>query len=171
MQTPHSRETLLIAAREQYDRLWQVIDTLPDHGRSGSFHFKSRETNVRDVLVHLGAWQQLYLNWSQANLSDHPARFLPRPYTWHNTADLTAAILAKHHDTPFEEAADALDQTQAKIIRQVEAAIDEELFSTKTYAWTGSTSLGTYATLVTAGNYQWATRLLAHVAHQAPQHA
>lgn len=162
---PHSRETLLIAAREHYDRLWQLITVLPDHGRSGTFHFTNPETSVKDVLVHLGAWQQLYLNWSQANLSDQPARFLPRPYTWHTTDQLNAKILADHRATTFQEAADELDQTQTKIIRQVEAAIDEELFSRTLYPWTGHASLGDYARIVTVANYDWAFKLLRHYHH------
>ncbi|WP_054721909.1 ClbS/DfsB family four-helix bundle protein [Lacticaseibacillus nasuensis] len=77
----------------------------------------------------------------------------------------TERKFADHRATTFQEAADALDQTQTKIIRQVEAAIDEELFSRTLYPWTGHASLGDYARIVTVANYDWAFKLLRHYRH------
>jgi hypothetical protein len=42
----------------------------------------------------------------------------------------------------------------------IEAHGDEELFTKKRYAWTGSTSLGAYLVSATSSHYDWATKKL-----------
>ena len=61
MAKPESRKELLVAARTEYDKVWSLINSLPDQGESGNFDFQIPEQNVRDVLVHLATWQQMSL--------------------------------------------------------------------------------------------------------------
>lgn len=160
MSKPESRKELLVAARTEYDKVWSLINSLPDQGESGNFDFQIPEQNVRDVLVHLATWQQMYLKWSNANLEGHHVRFLPRPYTWQDYAALNKHILAEHQDVSLTDAKTAFEESHAAIIHQVEDLINEQLFIKGFYKWTGSTDLGAYATAITYGNYVWAVKIL-----------
>ncbi|KRM87396.1 ClbS/DfsB family four-helix bundle protein [Lacticaseibacillus thailandensis] len=160
MAKPESRKELLVAARTEYDKIWNLINSLPEQGATGEFNFNIPERNVRDVLVHLSTWQQMYLKWSNSNLDGHHVRFLPRPYTWQDYAALNQHILAEHQDDTLADAKTALEESHAKVIQQIEDLINEQLFIPGFYKWTGSTDLGAYATAITYGNYVWAVKIL-----------
>lgn len=170
MAIPHSRESLLIAAREQYDKLGELIDSLSPKEQAATFPFRTRERNIRDVLVHLGAWQQLYLDWSTQNMAGQAVSFLPKPYTWQNYGNLNDQLLAEHQSTSLADAKTALAESNSKIIAQVSGLINEQLFMKQQYAWTGRAALGDYINIVTVGNEAWAIKLIHQYKHELKHH-
>lgn len=173
MAIPKSREALLIAARTKYDKMWDLINSLPDKGQTGTFKFDGRDKNVRDVLAHLAVWQKLYLDWTNANLKGSKRRFLPGAYTWRDTPKINQAIWQANQGKSFKETAAALDERHSAIIDQISGMISEQLFVKNYYPWTGKTNLASYTTVVTVENYDWAIALLRKYKHElkAPQMA
>lgn len=52
------------------------------------------------------------------------------------------------------------ERSHAEVMALIEAHSDEELFTRKRYAWTGSTSLGAYLVSCTSSHYDWALKLI-----------
>jgi hypothetical protein len=58
-----TKTDLIIAANEQFDKLWKLIDTMSDEQQNATFSSEmavagkeahwSRNKNMRDILVHL----------------------------------------------------------------------------------------------------------------------
>ncbi|WP_054662816.1 ClbS/DfsB family four-helix bundle protein [Lacticaseibacillus camelliae] len=55
MAEPHSRQSLILATFERHDKLDQILSDMSDEELNGTFPFKGRDRNVRDVLVQLAA--------------------------------------------------------------------------------------------------------------------
>lgn len=60
MARPTNKQDLLTAANGQFDTLWELIDSMSGKKRLGTFSFDDRDKNVRDVLIHLYEWHQLF---------------------------------------------------------------------------------------------------------------
>ena len=92
MPRPKTKEDLLLAAKENYEKLQTLISKLSDQELKTPFDFSRdekkkeahwrRDKNVRDVLIHLYEWHQLLLNWVHSNQEGQEQPFLPAPYNW-----------------------------------------------------------------------------------------
>ena len=81
-----TKAELHTAAAAQWDKMWALIDSVPDAGavvfdfgndpKLKEAHWQ-RDKNLRDVLVHLYEWHRLLLNWTAANLNGEAKTFLP----------------------------------------------------------------------------------------------
>lgn len=163
----HSRQELLIATRTRYEQLWAQINALPADGKTMPFAFKGRDRNVRDVLVHLAAWQEMYLRWSTTNMQgERRVRFLPRPYTWETCGALSKKIKQANQSLSFEAAKKRLAASHAAMIKQFVDLEQEQLFVPGFFKWTGTSTLGDYATLFSATRYAWANKVIAKFRQQ-----
>ena len=109
-----SKTELIDSANAQWDKLWKLVDTLPDP-QAVVFNFPDdpklkeahwqRDKNLRDVLVHLYEWHQLLLNWTTANLGGEIKPFLPEPYTWKTYGNMNVKLWENHQTTPYDEGA------------------------------------------------------------------
>ena len=170
MVKPQTRQELLIASRTKFDELTALINALPAASKTKEFSFKGRDRNLRDILVHLSAWQALYLHWSTTNLKgEQRVRFLPKGYTWQTSSKLSEQLRQLNQDLSVDEAYKRLQNTHCKMIRQFESLQQEQLFTHDFFNWTGSSTLGDYASLFSAERYEWAIRRLQHFRHDLAQ--
>jgi hypothetical protein len=82
MARPTTKDTLIVAANGEFDKLWKLIASMPEEKQHAEFSFEDRDRNLRDVLVHLYEWHQLLLKWVNANKDGKAANFLPELYNW-----------------------------------------------------------------------------------------
>ncbi|WP_026209510.1 ClbS/DfsB family four-helix bundle protein [Corynebacterium caspium] len=168
MARPQSKDELLAAANTQFDKLLQLLESIPTKDREADFpqsfanqgteaHWQ-RDKNCRDVLIHLYEWQQLWLNWVHANLAGEKRPFLLPPYTWKNYAGMNEVFKAKHQNTSYHEAIELLQAAHEEILGEIQALNNEELFTKKYFPFTGSTSLGSYTVSATSSHYEWAIK-------------
>jgi hypothetical protein len=97
MPRPTTKTELLNAANAQFDKMFALIDSMPNGEQTAAFCFDAdktgkeahwkRDKNIRDVLIHLYEWHQLLLNWVDANRSSRNKPFLPEPYTWNSMVE------------------------------------------------------------------------------------
>ena len=163
-----TKTELIATANDQWDKLWKLIDSMPDETRFAVFNFGNdpklkeahwtRDKNLRDVLVHLYEWHLLLLKWTNANLGGETKPFLPEPYNWKTYGDMNVEFWKKHQSTVYKDAAAMLRESHVKVIVLIEKYSDEELFGKKHFAWTGTSSLGSYCISVTASHYDWAMK-------------
>ena len=165
-----TKTDLIIAANEQFDKLWKLIDTMSDEQQNATFGSEmatagkethwDRDKNVRDVLVHLYEWHQLLLNWMNANCNGETKPFLPEPYNWKTYPAMNVEFWKKHQNTSLSDAKKMLKESHKNAIALIETFSNEELFAKKSFAWTGNSTLGAYCVSATSSHYDWAIKKL-----------
>lgn len=158
MPRPTTKQDLIIAANEQFKKLNSLIDSMPEEKQHAAFSFEDRDKNLRDVLIHLYEWHQLLLNWISANKAGNAASFLPDPYNWKTYPKMNVGFWEKHQTTPLDKAKSLLNESHSEVLKLIESFTNEELFTKKHFAWTGTTSLGSYCVSATSSHYDWAIK-------------
>ena len=174
MARPQTKEDLLIAAKENYEKLNTLIAKMSDEQLTTPFDFSKdekkkeahwkRDKNLRDVLIHLYEWHQLILNWVESNQKGEEKPFIPQPYNWRTYGDMNVEFWKKHQNTSLEDATRALQKSHKEVLKLAENFTNEELFSKKVYKWVGGSTLGSYFVSATSSHYDWAIKKLK--AHQ-----
>lgn len=169
-----TKNDLVIAANEQFDKLWKIIDGMTEAEQDATFDFGDvikqkeahwkRDKNLRDILVHLYEWHQLLLNWVRANQKGEGKSFLPAPYNWRTYMDMNVEFWKKHQETSLEESKKMLEKSHKEVMKMIDGFTNEELFAKGELKWTGTSTLGAYCVSATASHYDWAMKKLkAHV--------
>ena len=174
MARPQTKENLMIAAKENFEKLNTLISKMSDKELTTPFDFSKdekkkeahwkRDKNLRDVLIHLYEWHQLILNWVESNQKGEEKPFLPEPYNWRTYGDMNVEFWKKHQNTSLEDATKALQKSHKEILKLAENFTNEELFSKKVYKWVGGSTLGSYFVSATSSHYDWAIKKIK--AHQ-----
>ena len=174
MARPQTKEGLLIAAKENFEKLNTLISKMSDKELTTPFDFSKdekkkeahwkRDKNLRDVLIHLYEWHQLILNWVESNQKGEEKPFIPQPYNWRTYGDMNVEFWKKHQNTSLEDATKALQKSHKEVLKLAENFTNEELFSRKVYKWVGGSTLGSYFVSATSSHYDWAMKKLK--AHQ-----
>ena len=174
MARPQTKEGLLIAAKENFEKLNTLISKMSDKELTTPFDFSKnekkkdahwkRDKNLRDVLLHLYEWHQLILNWVESNQKGEEKPFIPQPYNWRTYGDMNVEFWKKHQNTSLEDATKALQKSHKEVLKLAENFTNEELFSKKVYKWVGGSTLGSYFVSATSSHYDWAMKKLK--AHQ-----
>lgn len=158
MVRPTNKTELMKLGAENYQKLNDLIDTIPAEKQMEPFPFEDRDKNIRDVVVHLHEWHKMMLEWYRIGMSDGKPVIPAEGYTWKMTPELNAAIWKKYQGTSLREARELLDETHQKEMRMIEGHSNEELFTKKYFKWTNTTSLGSYFISSTSSHYDWANK-------------
>ena len=174
MVRPQTKENLMIAAKENFEKLNILISKMSDKELTTPFDFSKdekkkeahwkRDKNLRDVLIHLYEWHQLILNWVESNQKGEEKPFLPEPYNWRTYGDMNVEFWKKHQNISLEDATRNLEKSHKDVLELAEKFTNEELFSRKVYKWVGGSTLGSYFVSATSSHYDWAIKKLK--AHQ-----
>ncbi|EFV35045.1 ClbS/DfsB family four-helix bundle protein [Gemella morbillorum] len=174
MVRPQTKENLMIAAKENFEKLNTLISKMSDKELTTPFDFSKdekkkeahwkRDKNLRDVLIHLYEWHQLILNWVESNQKGEEKPFLPEPYNWRTYGDMNVEFWKKHQNISLEDATRNLEKSHKDVLELAEKFTNEELFSRKIYKWVGGSTLGSYFVSTTSSHYDWAIKKLK--AHQ-----
>ncbi len=158
MARPATKEQLIQAGEENFNKLFILINSMSGKEQEDEFSFEDRDRNIRDVLVHLHEWHKLLLNWVNSNQSGNKTNFLPDPYNWKTYPQMNIGLWEKHQQTPLEKAVLLLRKSHSDVMTLIESFTNEELFTNKYFPWTGTTSLGSYCVSATSSHYDWAMK-------------
>ncbi|ANQ51465.1 ClbS/DfsB family four-helix bundle protein [Flammeovirga sp. MY04] len=170
MARPTTKIELIETAAVKFDKLWEVIDSIPQEIMEIPFDFSNdpkkkeahwtRDKNLRDVLVHLFEWHELLLNWINSNSEGEEMPFLPHPYNWKTYGELNQEFWCRHQETKLESAKEMLKLSHNAVMELIEEFTDKQLFTKKYFDWTGTTTLGSYCVSATSSHYDWAIKKL-----------
>ena len=162
MPRPTTKAQLEQAAQTNFEKLFTLIDSIPENAQNEPFAYNERDESLRDVLIHLYEWQLLLLAFIRTNLpkSGDFAPFLPPPYNFKTYPQMNRALKLKHRDTPLERAKALLHTSHTESMATIATLPAETLFVKKHYKWCGSTSLGSYCVSATSSHYAWAIQCL-----------
>ena len=160
MPRPTSKQELINLATEKYNKMWKMIDALPDQLITFEFdgkeaHWK-RDKNIRDILIHLYEWHNLLLNWVDSNTKGKEKQFLRESYNWKTYGDMNIEFWKEHQKTSYETAKELLNDSHKKVLELLEKFTDKELFNKGIFPWVGGSTLGSYFISTTSSHYDWA---------------
>lgn len=158
MPRPKTKDELISAGNENFNKLFNFINSMSEQEQNKTFSFEDRDRNIRDVLVHLTEWHQLLINWINSNLSGKTEPFLPEPYNWKTYPEMNVKIWERHQNTPYQKAIADLKESHARTMKLIDTFTNDELFVKKHYPWTGTTNLGSYCVSATSSHYEWAIK-------------
>lgn len=158
MPRPKTKDELISAGNENFNKLFNFINSMSEQEQNKTFSFEDRDRNIRDVLVHLTEWHQLLINWINTNQSGTTEPFLPEPYNWKTYPEMNVKIWERHQNTPYQKAIADLKESHARTMKLIDTFTNDELFVKKHYPWTGTTNLGSYCVSATSSHYEWAIK-------------
>lgn len=178
MARPRTKEDLLQQSRENFTKLWDLLEMIAVKGITTELDFSDdpkrkeahwlRDKNVKDVLIHLYEWHQLMLHFVEENLLGKEQSFLPEPYNWRTYGEMNVAFVKRHEKTSLAEAKELLQGSHDRVMELVATFSDTELFTHNVYAWSGKNTLGSYFVSSTSSHYDWASKKLkAHIRKQS----
>lgn len=161
MSRAKDKQSLLDSSHDNYQKLFMLIESFgEDEIINGCLPFEDRDKNIRDIVIHLHHWHLMFLGWYKVGMRGDKPDMPAKGYTWRDTALLNQMIWEQYQSTDYYTAVRLLDDSFLKVQDIIEQHSDEEIFTKKYYAWTGTTSLGSYLTSATASHYDWAIKKL-----------
>jgi hypothetical protein len=156
MARPQNKETLLALSEQLYQKILSLVDK---QETAIATQKASNGWTMKDVVAHLSAWHKLFLGWYEQDRQGVKPE-LPAPgYTWKTMPHLNEKIYQENKDRTLPEVIAEFQQTYAAVRKVIQSHSNEELFTKKKFAWTGSTSLGSYLTSCTSSHYDWALQM------------
>ena len=173
MPRPTTKTELISAANDQFDKMWKLIDSVPEEVQNTAFSFDiaekkeahwGRDKNLRDVLIHLYEWHQMVMRWYNEGTVKGGMPAVPgEGYTWMTLPDLNMEIWKKYQDVPLAAAKSMLRKSHEEVLAIAALHTDEELFTKGLYKWTKTSNLGAYFISCTSSHYDWAmTKIKLH---------
>jgi hypothetical protein len=99
-------------------------------------------------------------SWYKIGMSGKKPAIPAEDVTWQKLPVLNHRIYDKYKGTDLKQAIMLFKKSHKKIMGLIEKHTDEELFTKKKYAWTGTTSLGAYLISATSSHYDWGLKTI-----------
>jgi hypothetical protein len=116
------------------------------------------EWSVKDVLAHLLEWQHMVLGWYAAGLKDKVPAVPAEGISWAQIPLLNQQIYEKHRNRSLADIQKEFQASHKKMLSTIQDLSDEDLFRRGRYAWTKTTTLGSYFVSSTSSHYLWARK-------------
>ncbi len=156
MARPTNKTELLDAASAEFEKLWSAVDDVSqaDRTKPGACEAWS----VKDLLAHLDAWHELFLGWESVGRTGGKPQIPAAGYTFGETPALNESIYQRCRSDSWNDVDERLRSSHERAVVRIQDYEAEELFTKKRFAWTGTTSVGSYATSATSSHYAWASK-------------
>ncbi|MGB9375370.1 MAG: ClbS/DfsB family four-helix bundle protein [Jiangellales bacterium] len=156
MGRPATRDELLARIDSDFEALWRSVETVPGPDRQRGQ--ACGDWTVKDLLAHLDAWHEMFLAWEAVGRAGGKPPIPAPGLTWKQTPQLNEQIWLRTRDDSWDDVAARLTASHARIRDVVASYSHDDLFTKKRFEWTGSTSVGSYATSATTSHYDWARK-------------
>lgn len=167
MARPTTKNDLIQAGNENYEKLIELLNSISESDLNGEFKFDiekekgahwKRDKNIRDVLIHLYEWHMLLLNWVDNNQQGIKKQFLQDGYNWKTYDKMNELFWEKHQDTSYGNSLELLNDSHSQVMKLEDTFSNDELFSKSVFKWVGGSTLGSYFVSVTSSHYDWAMK-------------
>jgi len=116
--------------------------------------------SIKDVLGHRDAWHEMFLVWERAGAAGEKIAMPAPGYTGKETPELNEEIYRRIKDDPYDQIVARLNDSYRRVREIVAGYSDDDLVTKRRFAWTGSTSVLSYAVSATSSHYDWARKLV-----------
>lgn len=163
MPRPVTKSDLMILGEANFKKLMEFISSLPEDYREKTYdndELNDRDKRISDVICHLHEWHNMLQNWYQLGMSGSKPKIPAEGITWQTLPILNHRIFEMYQHTGLADALELLAKSHQHMMDLIAGHSDEELFTKKKYAWTGTTSLGAYFISATSSHYDWALKTI-----------
>lgn len=158
MARPTNKTELILFAEDELSKLMAIVAKLSETQRDTEFVHDNRTT--KDVIAHLYAWQLLELDWYSVGMSGEKPSIPAPGYTFKDAPALNEKLYQDYKDISWDELFKGFMKSHEKLIGLINSHSEEELFTKKKYAWTGSTDMAIYFRSALSSHYLWARNLI-----------
>ncbi len=160
MPRPATKIGLLSLSEDNFQKLFSFIDSIPTELQEKEFPLNERDKTIRDVLCHLYEWHCMMERWHNEGKEGKMPAVPAEGYTWRTYTAMNREIWKKYQGTSLEVSKKLLKKSHKKMTSLIESHSNEELFSKNVYAWTKTSTLGSYFVSQTSSHYDWALKTL-----------
>lgn len=163
MPRPTNKTELLNLSDLNLKKLLDFIESLPKEYQDKTFddnELNNRDKTIADVLCHLHEWHNMMMNWYKMGMSGKKPAIPAEDVTWKTLPILNRRIYEKYKGTELKKSLKMVQKSHEEGKELIVIHTDEELFTKKRYAWTGTTSLGAYLVSATSSHYDWALKTI-----------
>ncbi|TYS67703.1 ClbS/DfsB family four-helix bundle protein [Sutcliffiella horikoshii] len=154
--TTSEKEILLMNSDKYFNRLLEIIESVPPRKRGLSNETPERDKNFRDVVMHLYEWHAMLERWYREGM-DGDIPFMPAPgYKWRNIGLLNMRTWESYQDVTLNQAIKKLKLSHERVMKLIRAHTNEEIMTKKYYKWTKTSNLYSYFAANTSDHYVWA---------------
>jgi hypothetical protein len=156
MPRPTTKAQLLEAMQSEHAALDKVLAALTPEQMTSVSH--ATQWSIKDVLVHLTAWEQMCLGWYKAGRRGQTPHLPAEGFNWAQIPALNRQIYEAHRASPLAEVRQQYHASYQHMLKTVQAIREEELFTLRLYAWTNKNALAAYFISATSSHYVWARK-------------
>jgi len=163
MPRPTNQSELLELGDLNLQKLLSFINSLPDEWKNRKYkndELNDRDKTISDIICHLHEWHNMVINWYTIGMSGGKPAIPAEDVSWQTLPKLNHRIYEKYKGTELRNSIKLLLNSHEKMKKLIINHTDEELFTKKRYAWTGTTSLGAYLVSATSSHYDWALKTI-----------
>ena len=163
MPRPANKKELLALSETNLDKLLDFIDELPGEIKNKTFdknELNDRDKTISDVICHLHEWHIMMAQWHKIGMAGKKPAIPAEDVTWQTLPVLNRRIWEKYKGTDLKKAIRMLKKSHKDITALVSKHNDDDLFTKKKYAWTGTTSLGAYFISSLSSHYDWGLKTI-----------
>jgi len=114
------------------------------------------EWSVKDILVHLAAWEGLFLDWYNAGIQGRTPDRMPVGMGRRTMDELNQEIYEKNRSRDLEDVMVEFRVSYQRVSATIETIPEEDMFDRGRYSWTGKLTLADYIAGNTCNHYAWA---------------
>lgn len=114
--------------------------------------------SVKDVLAHLIAWEQLFLDWYQAGIQGRTPAKAPVGMSRKAIDALNQEIYQDNCRRSLDEVISCFHTSYQQVLATIESIPEQELFAHGRFPWTGKLTLADYIAGNTCNRYAWARK-------------
>lgn len=150
MEKPTTKARLLKDIKAEHERLEAVLRKFSDTEMFWSS--APGEWSVQDIMAHITAWEQTFLNWYEAGRRGEKLQ-LP-DWSKPGTVDaINREIYKRNKDRWIKEIKKEFKESYKKILKIVKSVPEELMFIPGKVAWPGKDSLADYIIANTSRHY------------------
>jgi len=160
MAVPKTKNELLAQSNTNYQKLNELINSIPHKEQLAVFPRGTMNRNIRDVLAHLYQWHLMFMDWYRVGMQGEKPEIPAKGYSWRDTKELNKKIWIDYQNHDLKDIRASLNTSHKEVRAIIQKHTNEELFEKKRYPWTGTSSLATYLRSNTSSHYNWAYNLI-----------
>jgi hypothetical protein len=116
--------------------------------------------SVKDMLVHIVAWEKLFLDWYQAGLQGSCPDITPVGMSKKAIDALNQDIYEKNRCRSLEDVLSDFRTSYQQTLTTIKAIPEEDMFIRGRFEWTGRLTLADYIAGNTCNHYAWVNRMI-----------
>jgi hypothetical protein len=112
--------------------------------------------SVKDLLAHLVAWEQLFIDWYQAGLKGSAFAITPVGMSKNAIHEINQRIYDQNKSRTLDDVLTKFHASYKYIVSLIEGIPEQDIFAHARFSWTGKLKLADYIAGNTCNHYAWA---------------